>query len=595
MNLAASKRELAAGSRASSGSTASSARRPTSGIRTWSTTTTRWTQPATPGRGLPPQRRPHRQGHRVHRRRQDDRPGPAGVPVLRARAPRTPRTTSRGSGPTGTRAASTWATRRRGSRSWPGRRSWASCRRTTELPPINPIGTPETRTGPDGEPFPPLDYTKPWDGLSADERRLFARMAEVYAGFLSHADAQIGRLLDHLEEIGQLDNTLIFVVSRQRGQRRGRPERLGQREQVLQRHPRRPRRRTWPCSTSSAGRRPTATTRPAGRWPSTPRSRCGSATRSTAAPADPCIVSWPAGIAGPRRGPRPVPPRHRHRAHRAGLPRVRRSPSVVRGVTQIPIQGVSMRYSFAAAADAPSARQTQFYSMLGTRGDLARRLEGRHHPPGDSAGGATTRRTPGSCTTSRWTAPNCTTSPPRSRSRLAELIGLWFYEAGANHAFPLDDRSALEIILTPAAAAHPAARPLRLPARRRGDPGVRRGQRPQPRPSRSARRSTCPTARAQGVLFAHGSRFGGHACTSRTTGCTTSTTSSASTEQRIDATEDLPTGRAPDPVGQLRQDAARTRPAPRTGTLSLFHGDRKVGEGADPDPARQVLARPARG
>ena len=36
----------------------------------------------------------------------------------------------------------------------------------TELPPINPIGTPETRTGPDGQPFPPLDYTRPWDSLS---------------------------------------------------------------------------------------------------------------------------------------------------------------------------------------------------------------------------------------------------------------------------------------------------------------------------------------------------------------------------------------------------------------------------------------------
>src|SRR3954470_5714244 len=83
----------------------------------------------------------------------------------------------------------------------------------TELPPVNPIGTPQERTGPGGEQFPPLDYTKPWDSLSPDERRLFARMAEVYAGFLSHADAEIGRLLDHLESIGQLENTLVFVVS----------------------------------------------------------------------------------------------------------------------------------------------------------------------------------------------------------------------------------------------------------------------------------------------------------------------------------------------------------------------------------------------
>ena len=70
----------------------------------------------------------------------------------------------------------------------------------TELPPINPIGTPQTRTGPDGQPFPAVDTTRPWDTLSDDEKRLFARMAEVYAGFLSHADHQIGRLLDYLED-----------------------------------------------------------------------------------------------------------------------------------------------------------------------------------------------------------------------------------------------------------------------------------------------------------------------------------------------------------------------------------------------------------
>ena len=36
----------------------------------------------------------------------------------------------------------------------------------TELPPVNPIGTPETRKGPEGQPFPPLDVTRPWDSLS---------------------------------------------------------------------------------------------------------------------------------------------------------------------------------------------------------------------------------------------------------------------------------------------------------------------------------------------------------------------------------------------------------------------------------------------
>ena len=52
-----------------------------------------------------------------------------------------------------------------------------------------------------------------WDSLPADARRLAARMMEVYAGFLSHTDHHIGRLLDFLKETGEFDNTLIMVVS----------------------------------------------------------------------------------------------------------------------------------------------------------------------------------------------------------------------------------------------------------------------------------------------------------------------------------------------------------------------------------------------
>ena len=111
----------------------------------------------------------------------------------------------------------------------------------TELPPINPIGTPETRKGPEGKPFPELDYTRPWDSLNEDEKRLFCRMAEVYAGFLGHADFHIGRLLDYLEESGELENTMIVRRLRQRRQRRGRAERLGQRDEVRKRRPRRSR------------------------------------------------------------------------------------------------------------------------------------------------------------------------------------------------------------------------------------------------------------------------------------------------------------------------------------------------------------------
>ncbi len=98
-----------------------------------------------------------------------------------APAPCTRRTTCRRSGPTSTRASSTTAgtpTARRCSR---GRRSSASSRRT----PSSRGTIPTCRTG-----------TK----LPADERRLYARMMEVFAGFLEHTDHHIGRLIDFLRE-----------------------------------------------------------------------------------------------------------------------------------------------------------------------------------------------------------------------------------------------------------------------------------------------------------------------------------------------------------------------------------------------------------
>ena len=56
-------------------------------------------------------------------------------------------------------------------------------------------------------------WIEPWRDLSADERRMHARMQEVFAGFLTHTDAQIGRLLDRLREVGVLDNTIVMLIS----------------------------------------------------------------------------------------------------------------------------------------------------------------------------------------------------------------------------------------------------------------------------------------------------------------------------------------------------------------------------------------------
>ncbi|MFM2071507.1 MAG: arylsulfatase AtsA, partial [Actinomycetota bacterium] len=81
---------------------------------------------------------------------------------------------------------------------------------SAELTPINPY---TDLVSPEGQPWGELDVVRPWDSLTVDEQKLFARMAEVYAGFVSHTDYEIGRLLDYLEESGQLENTIVVVVS----------------------------------------------------------------------------------------------------------------------------------------------------------------------------------------------------------------------------------------------------------------------------------------------------------------------------------------------------------------------------------------------
>ncbi len=56
-----------------------------------------------------------------------------------------------------------------------------------------------------------------WDTLSAQEKKLFARQAEVYAAYLAYTDHEIGRVIDTVEQLGKLDNTLIIYISGDNG------------------------------------------------------------------------------------------------------------------------------------------------------------------------------------------------------------------------------------------------------------------------------------------------------------------------------------------------------------------------------------------
>jgi arylsulfatase len=56
-----------------------------------------------------------------------------------------------------------------------------------------------------------------WDALSADEKRLFAHQAEVFAAFCEYTDHEVGRMLQAFEEVGQADNTLVFYIAGDNG------------------------------------------------------------------------------------------------------------------------------------------------------------------------------------------------------------------------------------------------------------------------------------------------------------------------------------------------------------------------------------------
>ena len=212
-----------------------------------------------------------------------------------------------------------------------------------------------------------------------------------------------------------------LLLRRQRRVRRGQPERLGQREQVLQRLPGRARREH---EVPGRARRP-GHLRPLsdrmGRRRSPRRSRCSSATREYAGgTCDPLVISLAEGHQGAGRDPQPVPPLDRHRADdprslRAGdaegLPR-RRAVSRCRGV--------SMRYTFDAKPDAPTQKKRQYYAMLGTRGIWEDGWKAVARARAARPARATSTRTSGSSTTSTRTAPSRRTWPrstPRSSRR----------------------------------------------------------------------------------------------------------------------------------------------------------------------------------
>src|SRR5262249_10703563 len=63
----------------------------------------------------------------------------------------------------------------------------------------------------------PDDLLKKWDQLSPDEKKMFVRQADVFAAYVAYTDHEIGRVIQAVEDMGQLDNTLILYIEGDNG------------------------------------------------------------------------------------------------------------------------------------------------------------------------------------------------------------------------------------------------------------------------------------------------------------------------------------------------------------------------------------------
>lgn len=287
------------------------------------------------------------------------------------------------------------------------------------------------------------EWVPAWDSLSSDEQRVHARYMEAFAGMLSHTDHHLGRFLDHLDRLGDLDDTLLLVLSDNGASSEGGPE--GSLNDVRQ----------WnalPRTAEEAARHldeiggpRTHNNYPWG-WTvagNTPFRRWKRETHEGGV-ADPLIVHWPARITdggGIRR-------QYTHAVdvvptvlEVAGID----PPEVVGGIGQRHLDGTSFAYTF-ADAEAEEQHTTQYYEMFGCRAIYHRGWKAvTYHP---------FMQPPGSFEDDAWELYDLTTDPTETVDRSADepdrlrsLIELWWREAERNQVLPLDDRPLSDMVL----------------------------------------------------------------------------------------------------------------------------------------------------
>jgi arylsulfatase A-like enzyme len=415
-----------------------------------------------------------------------------------------------------------------------------------------------------------------WDSLPDAQRRLYARFMEVFAGFLEHTDHHIGRLLDFLKELGEHENTLVLLVSDNGASSEGGPhgsinearlynwmpytleenleeiDKLGGPESFP----------NYPWGWAWAGNTPLK------RWKREVHE---------GGVADPMIVSWPAGLAG-REGKR------RQYVHAIDIvPTVLDvlgidHPAQIQGIEQTSIEGTSCAYTFHDAG-ALDRHTTQYYEMMGCRGIYRDGWKAVvwHRP-----------RIPGMKSASfdddQWELYHVVEDFSESHDlaeqcpeKLRELQDLWWAEAGRHQVLPLDDRGTQRFF-------EPRPKPFQdrdeyiyYPFGSSVGEGVAADV--KNRSHAIVAEVDIPEAGAEGVLLAHGGRYGGYTLYLKDRRLHYVHNLLGLERYKISSTVDVPIG--PCSLG-FRFEKTETEDLGAGGIGRLFIDDKEVGRGEIP-------------
>jgi arylsulfatase A-like enzyme len=368
----------------------------------------------------------------------------------------------------------------------------------TLLTPINPL--PENIAN-------PADFVRPWNTLNADEKKLFSRLCEVYAGFSEYTDVQIGRIIDYLDKSGQLENTIVLYAADNGASGEGTPNGSVNENKFFNGYP------DELAETmkyiDKLGGPDTYEHFPTG-WAtafSAPFQMFKRYSNYSGGTADPLVISWPKGIKA--RG------EVRNQYHHAVdiVPTILEicgleMPKVYRGVEQYPLSGVSMKYTFDAAPNDPTQKHRQYYAMLGTRAiwEDGWKAVAVHAPLTDKD----------NFDNDPWQLYHVDVDRSESKDlakenpeKLEALKKVWFEEAEKNFAMPLDDRTTLQQL----SIERPTEEgprdvytyyPFTAPVPEAVAVSVRG------RSYKIIANIEITDANCSGVIFAQGARFGGH-------------------------------------------------------------------------------------